>query len=480
MEGSTGIRGPAYRSLWLHEAMGGEPSRPPLEGAARADVAIVGGGYVGLWTALALKEREPDCDVALLEQDICGGGASGRNGGFAISWWPKLGTLVDLCGEADALALARASEQAIGELAQFCEENAIDAHFRRGGHLWTATTPAQLGAWNEAFTLCERLGVHPFERLPDDVVAARTGSPVHLAGILEPSGATVHPGHLVRGLRRAALARGVRIYEGTRVTSISRRYPPVLRTPLASLAAERLVIATNAWAANLRELHRRLAVISSDIVATPPVPHRLAEIGWTGGECISDSQLQIHYYHATRAGRIVFGKGGWGIALAGRIGPSFDRDPVRARDVESDFRRLYPMLSDVPIEYDWSGPIDRSPKGIPLIGHLGDRSHILYAVGWSGNGVAPSLLGGRLLAALALGADDHSPLHALADRDGGAFPPEPVRYVSAHIVRNAVVRKERAEAAGRRPGRLASAVAQLAPAGIIPKRTSTNGGGGGG
>ena len=468
--------GEAHRSLWLREAIRAEAPLPPLAGAARADVAIVGGGYVGLWTALRIKEHEPECDVALLEQDVCGGGASGRNGGFAIGWWPKLGTLVDLCGEQGGLALAEACEEAIGALGRFCAENDIDARFRRGGHLWTATTAAQIGAWEDALALCDRLGVRPFERLPDAEVARRTGSRAHLAGVLEPSGATVHPGLLVRGLRRLARERGVRIYEGTKVTGISRRYPPVLRTPRASLAAERLVIATNAWAASLRELHRKLAVISSDIVATAPVPDRLAEIGWTGGECISDSQLQIRYYQATPEGRIVFGKGGWGIALAGRIGPTFERDARRAADVERDFRRLYPALADVPIEDDWSRPIDRSPNGIPLIGHLGDRPHIVYGVGWSGNGVAPSVLGGRVLAALALGIDEPGPARHLVDRDGGAFPPEPLRYVGAHVVRTAVARKERAEAGGRRPPRLASAVAELAPPGIIPKRTSRNGG----
>ena len=111
-----------HRSLWLDEALSpGDAPAPPLEGAARADVAIMGGGYAGLWTAIRIKQREPSCDVVVLEQDICGGGASGRNGGFALSWWAKLGTLVELCGTDGALALARAAESAVDEIGAFCE-----------------------------------------------------------------------------------------------------------------------------------------------------------------------------------------------------------------------------------------------------------------------------------------------------------------------------------------------------------------------
>ncbi len=350
---SASSNGAPHRSLWLQEALGDAPDAPSLAGAARADVAIVGGGFVGLWTALRIKEREPDCDVVVLEQDVCGGGASGRNGGFALGWWPKLGTLVSLCGEEEAIRIGHAAEDAVLEIGRFCEANGIDCHFRHGGHLWTAATPAQIGAWDAVVDLCTRLGVEgAFVPLEPAEVARRAGSPTHLAGVLEPGAATVHPGYLVRGLRRVALERGVRLHEHTRVTAIDRASPPVVRTPSGALSADRLVLATNAWAANLRELHRRLVVISSDMIATARVPERLREIGWTGGECISDSQLQVHYYHATRDGRVAIGKGGWGIALGGRIPASFDRNAGRAEEVARGLRRLYPSLADVPVEHD--------------------------------------------------------------------------------------------------------------------------------
>jgi glycine/D-amino acid oxidase-like deaminating enzyme len=310
----------------------------------------------------------------------------------------------------------------------------------------------------------------PFEEWTTEETVRRSGTDRHLAGLFEPSGAIVQPALLVRGLRRVALELGVRIHEGTRVTKLDRAAPAVLRTPGGALTADKVVIATNAWAVGLRELHTRLAVISSDIVATVPIPDRLQEIGWTGHECISDSRLMISYYRTTDDGRIVFGKGGWGIALNDRIGPRFDRDEGRARQVAHSLHELYPMLADVPIAADWCGPIDRTRTGLPIFGHLGGRSHIVYGVGFSGNGVAPAVVGGKILASLALDTADEWSACGLVDGLQGRFPPDPVRFLGAHVVREAVARKEEAEMEGREPNRLAVRLAALAPAGMIPKK----------
>jgi glycine/D-amino acid oxidase-like deaminating enzyme len=453
------------RPLWLRE-LDGEADLPPLEGRTRADVCIVGGGYVGLWTAIWLKRWDPGCDVVIVERDVCGSGASGRNGGFALSWWGKFPSLAAIVGPQDAASLCRQSAEAIDELERFAGQRGFDPHVVRGGWLWTARTQAELGAWEHAVGAVEKVAAGVFERLAPAEVARRSGSSSHLAGVLEPAGATVQPWCLVRGLRRAALDDGVRIYEHTRARRLGRQRPPSIETATGRVEAETVVLATNAWAAGVRELHLRLFVISSDIVATAPIPERLAEIGWTGGECITDSQLMVDYYRTTRDGRIVFGKGGWGIALAGRIPPSFERNARRARTVAADLHHAYPMLRDARIELDWSGPIDRSPDGIPLLGQLGGRRHILYGVGWSGNGVAPSLLGGKVLAAKALGRDDDFGRFPLWNRRTRPLPPEPIRYLGAHVVRAAVKRKERAERQGRRPSRVYTSLARLVPAGL--------------
>jgi glycine/D-amino acid oxidase-like deaminating enzyme len=455
-----------HRSLWLAPILEREPVLPALEGSERADVAIVGGGFVGLWTALELKRRAPETDVVVVERDVCGGGASGRNGGFVLSWWGKLPTLVKRFGERDGVLIARQCEAVTKEIGEWCAANATDADHRPNGWLWTATAPAYVGAWDGAAELTDRVAPGVFERLSDEEIAARTGSPVHLAGVLDRSAATVDPGALSRALARAAQQDGVRIYEQTEVVGLDRGDPATLKTASGTITAAKAVIATNAWAANLRELRNAIVVVSSDIVATPQIADRLQEIGWTGGEAITNSQMMVNYYRTTNDGRIAFGKGGWGIAFGGHITPRFDRDPHRAHAVANAFHATYPTLADVPIAADWSGPIDRSGDGLPLIGHLGGRHNILYAVGWSGNGVGPSLLGAKTVTSLALESDDDWARSPLVDRRANRLPPEPIRYIGAHIVREAVRRKEAAELAGRRPKALARALARLVPAGL--------------
>jgi glycine/D-amino acid oxidase-like deaminating enzyme len=176
--------------------------------------------------------------------------------------------------------------------------------------------------------------------------------------------------------------------------------------------------------------------------------------------------MMVHYYRTTRDGRIAFGKGGWGIAFGGHIPSSFDRHRGRAADVEQNFRRLYPRLHDVPIAADWAGPIDRSHNGLPLFGRLPTSETILYGVGFSGNGVAPSWLAGRVLASLALDRGDEWSTIPLVDTPARRFPPRAITFLGAHLVRNAVVHKENAEALGRRPGRVTAALAGLAPSGL--------------
>ena len=456
-------------SFWLQQVHGDAPDQPALEGFAKADIAILGAGYVGLWTALRIKEQDPACDVVVLEQDICGGGASGRNGGFVLAWWPKLASLAKLFGPEEAIRICRSSEQAIAEIGEFCRAHNIDADFRRGGWLWTATSSAQMGAWESVVHICEKMGLQVFRRLDPGEAAQRAGSAAHRAGVFEASAAIVQPAALVRGLRRVALDRGVRIYEHTRVQNFSRSAPVVLRTGRGSLAAEKLVIANNAWAASIRELHRAIAVISSDMVVTAPIPDRLERIGWHRDLSITDSQTMVDYYRVTRDGRIAFGKGGWTIAYSGRIGSNFDRHARRASEVTADLRRYYPVLADAPVTHDWSGPIDRTPDSLPRLGRLYGCPNIVYGIGWSGNGVGPSVIGGRILASLALDRNDEWSNHPLAGRGLNNFPPEPIRYIGAHIVRTAVAAKERAEIDGRKPSWLAVQLARLAPAGLEDK-----------
>ncbi|KAF1072198.1 MAG: Gamma-glutamylputrescine oxidoreductase [Pseudomonas citronellolis] len=457
------------RSLWLEE-MGAELAPlPALQADLEVDVAIVGGGFVGLWTALRILELEPQTRIAIVEKDICGGGASGRNGGFVMSWWPKISSLAAQCGKEEAIRLARASAAAIGEIESFCQAHGIDAHFRRAGWLWTATTKAQRGAWKDVQQTCERLGEPVFESLADTEVARRAGSTQHLEGVLEASNATVQPARLVRGLRRVALEQGVQIFENTAMTHLHRGQPAVIETPGGKLSARRVVLANNAWAAAIPELRRTLLPVTSTIVATAPIPERLDAIGWSGGEAITDSQLMVDYYRTTRDGRIAFGKGTGMISFASRIDASYDDNPELSRDTEQDLRRTYPQLADVAVTHSWSGPIDRTYDSLPVFGHLQDAAHIVYGIGWSGNGVGPSRLGGRILASLALGRQDEWSGCGLVGRQPKRFPCEPLRYVGGLMVRSAVQRKEAAEAQNRKPAALDRFLTGFAPAGLEDK-----------
>jgi putative aminophosphonate oxidoreductase len=458
-----------HRSLWLREALAAEPPEAdcePLSGGGRADVAIIGGGFTGLWTAYQLKRREPGLDVVILEADICGGGASGRNGGFVLSWWPKLEALVERYGEAHGLELAQWSDDAVGALNSFCDEHGVDAHYVRGGWLWVATSEAQVGAWEGSVRACEERGIDAFQRLAPEQVAERAGSPTHLAGVFEPNAATVQPALLARGLRRVVLEQGVRIHERSPVVGLRRSAPPLVRTAAGSITAGAVVIATNVWAARLRELRRLIVPLGSDIAATAPIPERLAEIGWTGGEAISDSHLMVNYYRTTRDGRIAWGKGGGRLAAAGRV-PALHLDRRHTAEAARRLRALYPALADVAIDAEWSGWVDRSVTGLPVFGRLPGPGRIVYGVGFSGNGVGPCHLGGRILASLALDADDRWAGCGLVSDRHDHFPPEPVRYAGSLAVRAAVARKERADDAGRRPDPVSRWLAGFAPSGYF-------------
>jgi glycine/D-amino acid oxidase-like deaminating enzyme len=458
-----------HRSFWLRQAGADDDQVTRLNGDESAAIAIIGGGYVGLWTALTIKELDPDADVAVVEADVCGGGASGRNGGFVMTWWPKVSSLIALCGEAEALRLVRASEAAIDQIEEFCQQHAPRAEFRRGGWLWTATTTAQLNAWDEVVGRAHKLSPGTFEAVSPADVARRAGSPQHLSGVMEPSNATVQPAELVRALRRRALELGVRIYEQTKVRQIRRGSRVSLTTDAGTLTANNVVVATNAWAASLRPLRNKLFVISSDMIMTEPIPEQLDQIGWTGGEAITDSQTLVCYYRTTADGRIAFGKGGWSIGYGGRMPKSMDRDAGRAEMVARDFRRYYPNLRETKIVSDWAGPIDRTYNSLPIFGRLHGDPNIHYGVGWSGNGVGPSAVGGKILASLALGRRDEWSENGLVTAAAKSFPPEPIRFIGAHIVREAIVRKEESEALEKPPRKLMVAISNLAPTGLEDK-----------
>jgi glycine/D-amino acid oxidase-like deaminating enzyme len=463
------VRRAKTRALWLQEALALEPDAErvePIAGSHRTDVCVIGGGYTGLWTALHIKWADPSVEVLLLDADICGSGASGRNGGIVSSWWSKLGTLISMYGEEEGVRLARESAEAVRAIGRICAEHDIDADFRQAGTFSIATSPAHVGQWQESLRLTRDRGLDIFTDPGPAEIARQTGSPMHLGGVWDRTGARVQPAMLARGLRRVALEHGVRIWEQSPVSEVLRGRPPAVRTRDAAIVADKVILATNAWMASLPEIRRAVLPMSSDMVATPPIPDRLAEIGWSGDQCVADRHLMVHYYRTTRDGRIAFGKGGCSHAYLGQITQQFEDPGSRVKRTERAFRRIYPSLSDVPVAHTWTGPIDRSETNSLFFGHLDRNPDIIYAIGYSGTGVGQSYVGGRALASIALDLRDAWQESPMNRGPRSLYPYDPVRYFGGNLVRAAVLRQEADLNHDRQSGPVVSALTRFVPSGL--------------
>jgi glycine/D-amino acid oxidase-like deaminating enzyme len=457
----------ARRAWWLREALDSEAYAecPPLRGRAEADVVIVGGGFTGLWTAWQLVEQAPGIRVVLLEADIVGGGPSGRNGGFVGGWWDDLVALARSFGRDGAVACAEALGDVAATIGAWCTAHDVDAWHDPAGYLAVSTAPPQDGAWRATVEAARAAGQGDrFEELSAEQARRRSGSPVVRGGLLVRDGASVQPARLARGLRRILLERGVTIHEGTRVGRIAREAGrPLVLAERGAVASGQVVLALNAWAAGWPGFGSRLVTWSSYMVLTEPMPDRLAEIGYTGDEAITDARFTNHYWRPTRDGRIAFGGGGGRAGFGGRLGRWTTHDLGSALLAARGFRRIYPQLRDVALVDAWGGPIDIAPNHLPSFVSL-PPGDVHAGHGYSGSGVGPAHLGGRILAALALGRrPEDEPLLRLpvVGHRARRFPPEPFRFMGARVIREAIVASEQAADEGRRAAWPVRALARL-------------------
>jgi glycine/D-amino acid oxidase-like deaminating enzyme len=453
------------RSWWLREALAlpefAGPPAPALRGDTKADVVILGGGYTGLWTAWFLKQLQPGSEVVLLEQDICGGGPSGRNGGFVNSFWSELPSLVERYGDTQAVRLCEAGEQSVRAIGAFCDDHGFDAWFRADGELALATSEAQIGAWADDVVVHDRLGLSDHLRvLTREEARARVDSPVVRGGFSRDFGATVHPARLARGLRNAVIDAGVRIFEGSPVTRFGVGDPVRVETPDGTVAAGAGILAMNAWAQHWKRFRRAITVRGSYIVITEPAPDRLEALGWTDGSGVSDFRSALHYVRTTPDGRIAFGIGGMQPDLARTIDHRFAYDERSIGVAIHDLRRMFPTFADVPIEAAWGGPIDVSGTHEPFFGTL-EQGTVHYGLGYTGNGVGPSHLGGQILAHRALGIYDDVLALPIVDEEPRRFPPEPIRSPGAMIANLAIRRRDVALDEGEDPNPFVDFVAKL-------------------
>ena len=449
---------------WIAEAGAPDPV-PPLDGDIETDVLVVGGGFTGMWTAWHLKQLDPGCRVTLIDSDRIGHGPSGRNGGFVDSLWVSFARLEEKYGTAAALSICEASEDSVRQIGEFCEEQGVDAWFRCQGYLNVSTTEAQDGAWEENFEAMTRAGVRgEAELLDEDAVAAICNLPRFRGGIKYGAAATVQPARLSFGIRRALEKAGVELYENCPVVSVDDGPSGVLaKTANGNIRAGRVILATGVSLAGYGSpIRHSTTVASSHMVITEPVPEVIEEIGWTGGEAISDCRSLLTYFRTTPDGRIAFGWGGGRIAAGGRRRGRAEVDEDVAAQVAIGLREYFPQLEGRRLDHAWGGPIDASASHLPHVVRL-PSGRAFSAFGYTGNGVGPSQMIGRILASLALGRDDRYSNLALVEPASALtrVPPEPFRWIGGTLIREAIGRKEDAEAKGKRPDPVSSAVAAI-------------------
>lgn len=461
-----------FAGFWFDQAWaatGGEVCGS-LRTNTTADACIVGGGFLGLWTAIRLKEADPATDVVVIDRGICGSGASGRNGGLADTWWVKFQSLVDVCGVDEARRLAHATDDTVAYLGEFTRENGIDIDYRCDGRLWAATGDAQMGVWNSVIDMLDGYGERPIENLTEDDARRLGASDRIIGGCIEPNAATVQPAKLGLGLRRHALSLGVRIFENSPLIRLLRHPHPVVQTPGGNVRGAKVVIAMNAWGTMFPELRRFSFTLAADMIATDPADTELNAMDWNHGTGMCDSHLGLAFWRNTVDRRVVFGKAVGRLAFGGCLSDGFDGPSPRADEVEDQFRQYYQALSSIPLASTWTGPIDRSLKALPVFGRLGGHPDILFGIGFSGEGVVPTVIGSHIISALVRGEDNVWSRSGLVRDQAEPFPPEPFRYVGGNIVRRVIHRMDRLQDEGRRPDAMTSILARLAPPGALPPR----------
>jgi glycine/D-amino acid oxidase-like deaminating enzyme len=447
----------AYRglSLWFDQLADAPVPRPALADDVDVDVAIVGAGYTGLWTAYYLQAADPSLRIALVEAEIAGFGASGRNGGWCSALFPvSAAKLAAESGREAALAQYAAMRGAVAEVVRVAADEGLDADIAEGGTVVLARTPAQLRrARAEASGSAEyALDV---DLLSANEARARLNATDVLGATYTPHCAVIQPAKLVRGLADVVSARGATIYEQTRALAIE---AGIVRTERGLVRATTVVRATEGYTARIPGSRRRLAPVYSLIIATEPLPDSMwDEIGLRERETWSDHRHVIVYGQRSADGRMVFGGRGAPYHLGSRIRPEYDRVPRVFAALERTLLDLFPMLRGRSITHRWGGPLGIARDWHASVG-LDRETGLAWAGGYVGDGVSTSNLAGRTLADLITGRSSDLTRLPWVGYRSRLWEPEPLRWVGANLGLQAMTWADRAEQRGRRPSRLAKVV----------------------
>lgn len=427
------------RSLWL-EDVAPIRLRPPLDGPSDADVAILGAGFTGLWTALYLLERDPSLDVLVVEREFSGYGASGRNGAWCSPYINvEIAGLVRRFGEERGRALHRTMLDTVDEVGRRAEIEGIDAGYVRAGMLVVARDGAQEV---EARAAVAAYAEHGFggdyhyidaEELTERIRISDARGALHC-----PRAATLHPGRLVRGLADAVERRGGRIVEGTNATGVSPRGErgsrPVLHTVRGDIRADTVVLAGEAYLAGLPGAERLLLPLCSLIVVTEPLPRGVWDlIGWEARELVASERLTVEYLARTEDGRVLFGGRGAPYRMGSRIDPGTEQHGPTLARIERALREWFPRLRDIRTTHHWGGVIGVPRDGLMTATH-NPRTGLALGGGYTGGGVAASNLVGRILADLVLDRDTEITALPIVNRTLRPWPSEPLRWAGVRAV----------------------------------------------
>ncbi len=437
----------AVLPFWLDDLPATDPAAA-LDTAIETDLCIVGGGFTGLWAALHAKHRDPGRDVVVLESHTCGYGASGRNGGFLLSSLTH-GLENGLARFADEMeALERLGFDNYAGLRGDLERHGINCDFEETGDMSVALEPHELAWLDEGAELMRRYG-HEVELLDREQMRAEVRSPTYLGGLWDRTGAAmVHPGKLARGLRDAALAAGVRLYEHTAVEDTRSAGAGVeLTTAGGTVAARRALLATSAYPPLVRSIRRYvLAVYDYALMTEPLSPAQRESIGWSRRQGLGDSGNQFHYYRLSADDRILFGGYDAVYRFGGPVDGQLDDHDATFGKLAQHFFTTFPQLEGVRFTHRWGGAIDTCSRFSVFFGTaLGGR--LAYATGYTGLGVAASRFGAEVALDLVDGNDTEATRLRYVRSRPVPFPPEPLRSGVVRLTQN------RLAAADRREGR---------------------------
>jgi glycine/D-amino acid oxidase-like deaminating enzyme len=440
-------------SYWLESCDDDLTPRAPLDGSVDVDIAIMGAGFTGLWTAYYLLERDPSLRIVVVERDIAGFGASGRNGAwctFGFGAGPDL--LSHHYGKDAAIAVHDAMVATVDEVGRAAAAEGIDAHYQKDGELSLAVGAHQLPALDATQRSYDRLGLSGFvHRLDRDAARAKLDVAGIEGGIWFPATAAIHPGRLVRGLARAVERKGATIVEQTAVTGVRTGARPALETARGEVRANGVVLAGESYLSQLPGYRRAVLPIYSLIVLTEPLTDaQLAEIHWTHRAVVHSQALTVDYLSRTRDGRILFGGRGAPYHFGSAIRPDFDRHHETHGRLRQAIVEWFPSLAGVRTTHAWGGTVGVPRDWIPTMRY--DRaSGVATAHGYTGEGVAATNLGGRVLADLITGVDSQLAHLPMVGHHSRPWEPEPLRFLAARWLQGASLRLDEKAARTGRP-----------------------------